>query len=192
MDPPRPRGKRSPAPSRSRGMPRVWVCPGAPVLSVLRRSDRRVKPLPGRRGAQPSLCPRGSFRLDRSAPAHPSAKPPCHGSPCRSDSTELRRARGVEGRCHRPVPSCTPRRASSMMPLEVFFTRKKWLPHSDPTVFHASRAVVVPQSVLLEALSSASLATLFDPLSEIKGRDDDAPRRGPERRGPRDYWKGMT
>ena len=76
--------------------------------------------------------------------------------------------------------------------LLVFFTRKKWLPHSDPTVFHASRAVVVPQSVLLEALSSASLATLFDPLSEIKGRDDDAPRRGPERRGPRDYWKGMT
>ena len=48
----------------------------------------------GRRGAQPSLRPRGSFRLDRSAPAYPSAKPPCHGSPCRSDSTELRRARG--------------------------------------------------------------------------------------------------
>ena len=45
----------------------------ASILSLLRRSDRRVRPLPGRRGAQPSLRPRGSFRLDRSAPAHPSA-----------------------------------------------------------------------------------------------------------------------
>ena len=62
----------------------------ASILSLLRRSDRRVRPPPGCRGAQPSLRPRGSFRLDRSAPAHPSAKPPCHGSPCRSDSTELR------------------------------------------------------------------------------------------------------
>ena len=45
----------------------------ASILSLLRRSDRRVRPLPGRRGAQPPLRPRGSFRLDRSAPAHPSA-----------------------------------------------------------------------------------------------------------------------
>ena len=82
------------------------ACPGlaASILSLLRRSDRRVRPPPGRRGAQPSPRPRGSFRLDRSAPAHPSAKPPCHGSPCRSDFTELRRARAW-----RPaVPSSRP------------------------------------------------------------------------------------
>ena len=45
-----------------------------------------------------------------------------------------------------------PRRASSRIAkacqvseLPVFFTRKKWPPHSDPAVFHASRAVVVPE-----------------------------------------------
>ena len=68
VDPPRPRGKRSPAPSRSRGMPSVWVEPGAPVLSVLRRSGRRVRPPPGpaevlnhhcaRVGASASTAPR--------------------------------------------------------------------------------------------------------------------------------------
>ena len=34
-----------PAPSRSRGMPLAWVEPGASIMSVLRRSDRRVRAL---------------------------------------------------------------------------------------------------------------------------------------------------
>ena len=109
-------------PEPIQGYASVWVYPGAPVLSVLRQSDRRVRPPPGRRGAQPSLRPRGSFRLDRSAPAHPSA---CLGLD-RSGSgrvgvavfTHNRRNYGTRPRrggrrCHHRVPSCTPRRASS-------------------------------------------------------------------------------
>ena len=113
----------------SRSLPaRALILGGSPaclglaasILSLLRQSDRRVRPLPGRRGAQPSLRPRESFRLDRSAPAHPSA---CLGLD-RSGSgrvavlTHNRQGdgdprRAVSRRCHHRVPSCTPRRASS-------------------------------------------------------------------------------
>ena len=85
-------------PPAPQGNASAWVELAASILSVLRRSGRRVRPLPGRRGAQPSLRPRGSFRLDRSAPAHPSA---CLGLD-RSGSgrvavfTHNRPARGVE------------------------------------------------------------------------------------------------
>ena len=63
----------------------------ASILSVLRRSDRLVRPLPGRRGACGSRPRRGGRR------------------------------------CHHRVPSCTPRRASSRLPLEgcSFFLHEK-------------------------------------------------------------------
>ena len=81
------------------------------------RSQAVGSPPPGRRGAQPSPRPRESFRLDRSAPAHPSA---CLGLD-RSGSgrvgvavfTHNRRNYGTRPRrggrrCHHRVPSCTP------------------------------------------------------------------------------------
>ena len=116
--PPAPRALACPEPIQ--GYASVWVCSGAPVLSVLRRSGRRVRPPPGRRGAQPSPRPRESFRLDRSVPAHTTGDGigldrSGSGRVGVAVFTHNRRTRPRRGgrRCHHRVPSSTPRRASS-------------------------------------------------------------------------------
>ena len=89
------------------------------VDSGLLRPDRRVRPLPGRRGPNHHCARVGASASTAPRPAHP--EPHASGWIARAagawvllclHTTDTRPRRGGR-RCHHRVPSCTPRRASS-------------------------------------------------------------------------------